>query len=185
MSCHTQQQLEQLIEQRFTTLSNRLQLIGRFLLDQPEQVAFGTTASIAQGAGVHASALVRFANAFGFSGFSQMQQLFQQRLVQSGVDYPSRIAAVREDHSVAPDAAGFSYLQQISQANQQAMQQLCAEMDNVTLPVPRGCYNKRGSSTFRAHAGRFRLPVTPDIYWGTPAAPCRYWMVLVICSTVR
>ncbi len=133
MNCHSQQQLEQLIEQRFATLSNRLQLIGRYLLDQPDQVAFGTTASIAQGAGVHASALVRFANAFGFSGFSQMQQLFQQRLVQSGVDYPSRIAAVREDHSVAPDAAGFSYLQQISQANQQAMQQLCAEMENVTL----------------------------------------------------
>ncbi len=132
-NCQTQQQLEQLIEQRFSTLSNRLQLIGRYLLDQPEQVAFGTTASIAQGAGVHASALVRFANAFGFSGFSQMQQLFQQQLVQSGVDYPSRIAAVREDHSVAPDMAGLSYLQQISQANQQAMQQLCTDMDNVTL----------------------------------------------------
>ena len=132
-NCQTQQQLEQLIEQRFSTLSNRLQLIGRYLLDQPEQVAFGTTSSIAQGAGVHASALVRFANAFGFSGFSQMQQLFQQQLVQSGVDYPSRIAAVREDHSVAPDMAGLSYLQQISQANQQAMQQLCTDMDNVTL----------------------------------------------------
>lgn len=132
-NCQTQQQLEQLIEQRFSTLSNRLQLIGRFLLDQPEQVAFGTTASIAQGAGVHASALVRFANAFGFSGFSQMQQLFQQRLVQSGVDYPSRIAAVREDNSVAPDMAGLSYLQQISQANQQAMQQLCEDIDNAAL----------------------------------------------------
>ena len=133
MTCQSQQQLEQLIEQRFNDLSNRLQLIARFLLDHPDQVAFGTTATIAQGAGVHASALVRFANAFGFSGFSQMQQLFQQRLVQSGADYPSRIAAVRQDGSVAPDAAGLSYLQQISQANQQAMQQLCDEMDNSML----------------------------------------------------
>ncbi len=136
MNCQTQQQLEQLeqlIEQRFASLSNRLQLIGRYLLDHPDQVAFGTTASIAQGAGVHASALVRFANAFGFNGFSQMQQLFQQRLLQSGVDYPSRIAAVRQDDSVAADAAGFSYLQQISLANQQAMQQLCAEIDHQAL----------------------------------------------------
>lgn len=133
MTCQNQQQLEQLIEQRFHSLSNRLQLIGRFLLDHPDQVAFGTTATIAQGAGVHASALVRFANAFGFNGFSQMQQLFQQKLVQSGTDYPSRIAAVRQDGSVAPDAAGLSYLQQISQANQQAMQQLCDDMDNSML----------------------------------------------------
>ena len=133
MICQTQQQLEQLIEQRFPELSNRLQLIGRFLLEQPEQVAFGTTATIAQSAGVHASALVRFANAFGFRGFSQMQQLFQQQLLQSGADYPSRIAAVQQDGSVAPDQAGLSYLQQISQANQQAMQQLCDETDHSML----------------------------------------------------
>ena len=65
MICSTQQQLEQLIEQRFVKLSNRLQQVARYLLDHPDTVAFGTTATIATGAGVHASALVRFANAFG------------------------------------------------------------------------------------------------------------------------
>ena len=133
MICSTQQQLEQLIEQRFVTLSNRLQQVARYLLDHPDTVAFGTTATIAAGAGVHASALVRFANAFGFSGFSQMQQLFKNRLVQTGPDYQSRIAAVKQDDSVPAAQAGLMYLQQISSANERAMQQLTEELDPQLL----------------------------------------------------
>lgn len=133
MTCSTQQQLEQLIEQRFVTLSNRLQQVARYLLDHPDTVAFGTTASIAAGAGVHASALVRFANAFGFSGFSQMQQLFKNRLVQTGPDYQSRIAAVKQDDSVPAAQTGLMYLQQINAANERAMLQLTEELDPQLL----------------------------------------------------
>lgn len=133
MVCSTQQQLEQLIEQRFVTLSNRLQQVARYLLDHPDTVAFGTTATIASGAGVHASALVRFANAFGFSGFSQMQQLFKDRLVQTGPDYQSRIAAVKQDDSVPAAQAGMMYLQQISAANERAMLQLTEELDPALI----------------------------------------------------
>ena len=133
MICSTQQQLEQLIEQRFITLSNRLQQVARYLLDHPDTVAFGTTATIASGAGVHASALVRFANAFGFSGFSQMQQLFKDRLVQTGPDYQSRIAAVKQDDSVPSAQAGLKYLQQISAANERAMLQLTEELDPALI----------------------------------------------------
>lgn len=133
MICSTQQQLEQQIEQRFVTLSNRLQQVARYLLDHPDTVAFGTTATIASGAGVHASALVRFANAFGFSGFSQMQQLFKDRLVQTGPDYQSRIAAVKQDDSVPAAQAGMMYLQQITAANERAMLQLTEELDPQLL----------------------------------------------------
>ena len=133
MICSTQQQLEQLIEQRFVTLSNRLQQVARYLLDHPDTVAFGTTATIAAGAGVHASALVRFANAFGFSGFSQMQQLFKNRLVQTGPDYQSRIAAVKQDDSVPAAQTGLMYLQQINAANERAMLQLTEELDPQLL----------------------------------------------------
>lgn len=132
-ACNSQQELEQRIEQRFSTLSNRLQLVARYLLAHPDTVAFGTTATIAQGAGVHASALVRFANAFGFSGFSEMQQLFKNRLLQAGPDYQSRIAAVRQDQSVPVTQAGVRYLQQIAAANEAAMVQLCDELDASLL----------------------------------------------------
>jgi len=130
---NSQQELEQQIEQRFSTLSNRLQLVARYLLAHPDTVAFGTTATIAQGAGVHASALVRFANAFGFSGFSEMQQLFKNRLLQTSPDYQSRIDAVRQDNSVPAAKAGKRYLQQIAVANEAAMVQLCDELDDSLL----------------------------------------------------
>lgn len=130
---NSQQELEQQIEQRFNSLSNRLQLVARYLLAHPDTVAFGTTATIAQGAGVHASALVRFANAFGFSGFSEMQQLFKNRLLQTSPDYQSRIEAVRQDQSVPLAQAGKRYLQQIAVANEAAMLQLCDELDEQLL----------------------------------------------------
>lgn len=129
----TQAELEQQISSRFSSLSDRLQVIGRYLLDQPQAVALGTAASIAQAAGVHASALVRFANAFGFTGFSELQQLYKIQLLQSQPDYQQRIAAVQQDHSVPADSAGLNYLQQISSANQQALNQLCQSIDASAL----------------------------------------------------
>lgn len=129
----SQQELEQQIEQRFHTLSNRLQLVARYLLANPDAVAFGTTATISQSAGVHGSALVRFANAFGFSGFSQMQQLFKTRLMQTSPDYQSRIAAVQQDQSVPSAQSGVSYMQQIAAANEAAITQLCDELDPAQL----------------------------------------------------
>ncbi|WP_348733202.1 MurR/RpiR family transcriptional regulator [Rheinheimera texasensis] len=129
----TQAELEQQISSRFSSLSDRLQVIGRYLLDQPQAVALGTAASIAQAAGVHASALVRFANAFAFTGFSELQQLYKTQLLQNQPDYQQRIAAVQQDHSVPADSAGLNYLQQISSANQQALNQLCQSIDASAL----------------------------------------------------
>jgi len=128
----TQAKLEQAISGRFCHLSDRLQVIGRFLLDNPQTVALGTAAAIAQAAGVHASALVRFANAFGFSGFSELQQLYKNQLLGQ-TDYQHRIAAVQQDETVAAEQAGLNYLQQISSANQQALSQLCQSIDATAL----------------------------------------------------
>lgn len=129
----TQAKLEQHISSRFSQLSDRLQVIGRYLLDHPQTVALGTAAAIAQAAGVHASALVRFANAFGFTGFSELQQLYKNQLLLGQTDYQHRIAAVQQDHSVAAEHAGLNYLQQISSANQQALSQLCQSIDATAL----------------------------------------------------
>lgn len=129
----TQAQLEAQMAARFAELSDRLQVIARYLLDHPQHIALATAASLAQDAGVHASALVRFANAFGFSGFSELQQLYKQQLRAAQPDYQQRIAAVVHDDSVPSNAAGLSYLQQIQHANQQALEQLCQSLDGALL----------------------------------------------------
>ena len=64
------------IAQRHRALSGRLQQIAEFVLDHPTEVALGTVAEVAERSGVPPSAIVRFAHALGFGGFTQMQQVF-------------------------------------------------------------------------------------------------------------
>ena len=92
----TQFELEKRIEQEFSSLSKRLQEVARYVIDNPNTIAFGTVASIAKAAGVHASTLVRFAHAFGFEGFSDMQQLFKDKMMVASPNYEARIKSVQE-----------------------------------------------------------------------------------------
>jgi DNA-binding MurR/RpiR family transcriptional regulator len=86
------------IAQRHRALSGRLQQIAEFVLDHPTEVALGTVAEVARRSGVPPSAIVRFAHALGFGGFTQMQQVFRSRLV-AGVapSYKARLARMRDE----------------------------------------------------------------------------------------
>ena len=88
--------LQKAIEARYESLSKRLRQVAQYVVDHPSNLAFGTVQVIAQEAGVHPSTLVRFANAFGYSGFSEMQRLFQQKLLQESPSYTERIRIARE-----------------------------------------------------------------------------------------
>lgn len=129
----TQTELEKRIEQEFSTLSKRLQEVARYVLDNPNTIAFGTVASIAKAAGVHASTLVRFAHAFDFEGFSEMQQLFKDKLMVSAPDYESRIKSVQEDPVSHDTQCGLSWLKQLVSANVQALESLCSLVDEKAL----------------------------------------------------
>ena len=74
--------LQDEIRRRYDTLSKRLKQVARYILDNSNSVAFDTVASIAQQADVPPSTLIRFANAFGFSGFNEMKQMFKQHLME-------------------------------------------------------------------------------------------------------
>ena len=71
--------LEALIARRHGGLSSRLRDIAEFALAHPDAVALETVAGVAALAGVAPSALVRFAQALGFEGFSDMQRVFRER----------------------------------------------------------------------------------------------------------
>ena len=86
------------IAQRHRALSGRLQQIAEFVLDHPTDVALGTVADVAERSGVPPSAIVRFAHALGFGGFTEMQQVFRNRLV-AGVapSYKARLARMKSE----------------------------------------------------------------------------------------
>lgn len=120
-------ELENRITQDYATLSRRLQQTARFLLDHPQEVAFATVAKLAEQADVTPSTLIRFANNFGFSGFSEMQQLFRVRLVDELPNYTERIRAVRSATGETPDSTQL--LWEFAEANREVLEQLPGRID--------------------------------------------------------
>ena len=73
-------------------------MIAEFALDHPTEMALGTVAEVAERAKVQPSAIVRFAHAIGYGGFTEMQQIFRSRLVAGAApSYKERIARLRRD----------------------------------------------------------------------------------------
>ena len=88
-------ELQAEIGRRFPGLSRQLQRIARFALERPQDVALDTVAAAAGKVEVQPSAMVRFAQAMGFDGYSDMQRIFRDRLVQRSSSYRERIASLR------------------------------------------------------------------------------------------
>lgn len=86
------------IARRHSRFSDRLKVIAEFALDYPTEMALATVAEVAQRAKVQPSAIVRFARALGYAGFTEIQQVFRSRLVASvAPSYKERIAGLRRD----------------------------------------------------------------------------------------
>lgn len=89
------QSLRTLIIERRQNLPKRLVQVAAFALENPDDIAFGTAASIAAAADVQPSTLVRFAQQLGYGGFSDIQQVFRERLRDRTSSYEERLAALR------------------------------------------------------------------------------------------
>lgn len=81
------------IRVRYDGLSDRLKRIARHILNEPNDMAFETLAVVADRSKVHPSAIVRFAQAFGFAGASPMQRLIRDGLLRKdrSVGYTERV----------------------------------------------------------------------------------------------
>ncbi len=94
----TYEALREEIARRYPGLSDRLQLIAQFALEHPTDMALGTVAEVSARAKVQPSAIVRFAHAMGYGGFTDLQQVFRSRLVAGAVpSYRERIDGLRRD----------------------------------------------------------------------------------------
>ena len=88
--------LRERILNRHDKLPKRLAQVAAFALDNPDEIAFGTAASIAARADVQPSALVRFARAIGYQGFTELQDVFRSRLRDRVLNYDERLAQMRQ-----------------------------------------------------------------------------------------
>lgn len=96
----------EVIRARYDELSDRLQRIARHILDEPNDIAFETLAVIAERSNVQPSAIVRFAQAFGFTGATPMQRLIRDGLLREdrSVGYAERIRQHR--YGITGEAEG-------------------------------------------------------------------------------
>ncbi|EQC1579569.1 MurR/RpiR family transcriptional regulator [Klebsiella oxytoca] len=127
--------LQDEIRRRYDTLSKRLKQVARYILDNSNSVAFDTVASIAQQADVPPSTLIRFANAFGFSGFNEMKQMFKQHLMEETANYTERARLFRQTTTddATPPETPTEILNMFTMVNTQALQQLAIQTSGEDL----------------------------------------------------
>ena len=101
MPAKTFEELKGDLSRTYPGLSPQLQRIASYALEHPQHMALETVATLARSAEVQPSAMVRFAQALGYEGFSALQRVFRGRLVERSNrspglhDYRERIAALR------------------------------------------------------------------------------------------
>ncbi|MDM0071959.1 MurR/RpiR family transcriptional regulator [Variovorax sp. J31P207] len=125
------EQLKTRIAEAYPGMSKQLQRIARYALERPDDLALGTVAAIAESTEVQPSAMIRFANAVGYGGFSEMQQVFRGHLVERSASYRERIVEIRrkQNHDAQAPAGVLHQLASDSIAELGQLEDMVREAD--------------------------------------------------------
>lgn len=123
--------LQALIAERAGELPRRLMQVASYAVERPDDIAFGTVASAAAQAGVQPSALVRFAQAMGYRGFSELQEVFRGRLRDKVPTYKERLALLRQHQPGAFKAQAL--FEGFSEASEKSLARLREKLDGAML----------------------------------------------------
>lgn len=124
------EELRVVILERRSQLSKRLTQVAAYALDHPDEIAFGTASTIATAAEVQPSTLVRFAQCFGFDGFSSLQKVFRDRLKERNASYDERMRLLEQGGAVNEIA---SALDSFITAGHRSLDVLAAAIDPDAL----------------------------------------------------
>lgn len=102
-------ELMQRVAQEYEALPRQLKSVATYIEQHRASVMMDRTSDIAASCGVHPSAVVRFAQRFGFSGFSDLQAVFRQAYGAQGTSatsYQQRIRQLIDAKEASPDMGG-------------------------------------------------------------------------------
>ena len=111
------------------TLPKRLVQCADFLRHNIHLVAVSTVADLATGAGVQPSAFMRFCQALGFAGYSDMQALFRAEYTQLRPDYTERLSQLRDRGDGRPASLAAS----LAEAGHKSLVSLVNDLDEERL----------------------------------------------------
>ncbi len=123
--------LRSYILERRDELPKRLTQVAEFALQYPDEIAFGTTKSIAEEARVQPSTIVRLANQLGYNGFSAFQNVFRERLRNRPISYAERLSTL--ESRVVEGSEEAIMVNGFLTAARESMNKLEASIDLVTL----------------------------------------------------
>ena len=123
--------LRDMVVTRWEDLPRRLTQVAEYALNNPDEVAFGTAASIAAKANVQPSTLVRFSQALGYQGFSDLQDVFRSRLRDQVLGYDERMAQLREHGKGASRATMI--LEGFADASMRSLSAMRSNLDPETV----------------------------------------------------
>ncbi len=86
------------------SLPRRLRQCADFIAAHSDRIAVSTVAEMGGRGRRSASALMRFCQIMGFSGYSEMQKLFREAYAPGWPDYATRLANLREAGAGSPAA---------------------------------------------------------------------------------
>jgi DNA-binding MurR/RpiR family transcriptional regulator len=134
-------------------LPRRLQQCADHLATHSDRVALSTVAQIAEGAEVPPSALMRFCQVMGFSGFAEMQRLFRSALPMGLPDYAARLANLKSGPKGAPSALVAEFID----AGRQSLEALAQDLNEALLDQVVTCLSR--ASTIHLAGLRRSYPV--------------------------
>lgn len=111
------------------TLPKRLRQCAEHIAANTDRIAVSTVAELAAGADVPPSALMRFCQILGFSGFSEMQRLFREAYSPGWPDYATRLKNLEEGGAGSPAAL----LAEFVEAGRLSLEQLAKTVDEAAL----------------------------------------------------
>jgi DNA-binding MurR/RpiR family transcriptional regulator len=127
------EELIRLIHERHDDMSKSYQRIAVYLTQNPNDVAVLSVSAIAERCGVHASNVVRFAQALGYDGFKTLQVLFQKRLSTAAPGFEARVKALERDLDAREDRSERGFLRDLIVRDIASLQNLLAEVAEADL----------------------------------------------------
>ena len=122
-----------LITKEYANLSSGYQQIARYFTQNPNVIALESINAIAAKCGVHPSSLVRFAQGLGYSGFKELQAVFQTRLATAAPGFRERISALETELSRNVSHGNLGFLKDLVVRDMASLQGLLESINEQML----------------------------------------------------
>jgi DNA-binding MurR/RpiR family transcriptional regulator len=122
-----------LITANYDALSDGYQQVARFFTQNPNIIALESINSVAAKTKVHPSTLVRFAQNLGYTGFKELQAVFQTRLATAAPGFRERVNFLDAEISRNESGGDIGFLRNMVVRDIAALQGLLESVGEVKL----------------------------------------------------